>query len=88
MLMKNKNSVTWKSAPATLICDIFLSPIASRVEYCPTGELTADYFTKPLQGALFKTFRNRIMTADPSTDSLQDCSSVLRNPDEAKIRFT
>jgi hypothetical protein len=31
------------------------------IEYCPTGEMNADFFTKPLQGALFKKFRNRIL---------------------------
>ena len=31
------------------------------VEYCPTGEMTADYFTKPLQGKLFFKFRKTIM---------------------------
>jgi hypothetical protein len=38
--------------------------IASRevsVEYCPTGEMLADFFTKPLQGANFRKFRNRIL---------------------------
>ena len=31
-------------------------------EYCPTGEITADFFTsKPLQGKLFFTFRKAIM---------------------------
>ena len=34
------------------------------VEYCPTGEMVADYFTKPLQGAQFKKFRNLIMGWD------------------------
>jgi hypothetical protein len=32
-----------------------------KVEYCPTGEMIADYFTKPLQGSLFKRFRDMIM---------------------------
>ena len=32
-----------------------------RVEYCPTGEMIADYFTKPLQGSLFRKFRNMIL---------------------------
>jgi hypothetical protein len=36
------------------------------VEYCPTGDMVADYFTKPLQGALFKKMRNLIMNIDPS----------------------
>jgi hypothetical protein len=31
------------------------------VEYCPTGEMIADYFTNPLQGSLFKRFRDMIM---------------------------
>jgi hypothetical protein len=31
------------------------------VEYCPTGDMTGDYFTKPLQGSLFRKFRNQIL---------------------------
>jgi hypothetical protein len=31
------------------------------VEYCPTEEMVADFFTKPLQGKLFVKFRNLIM---------------------------
>ena len=31
------------------------------VEYCPTKEMIADFFTKPLQGSLFRYFRNLIM---------------------------
>ncbi|VEU33958.1 unnamed protein product [Pseudo-nitzschia multistriata] len=30
------------------------------VEYCPTDDIIADYFTKPLQGSKFKKFRNTI----------------------------
>jgi hypothetical protein len=32
-----------------------------RLEYCPTGIMIADYFTKPLQGLLFKQLRAMIM---------------------------
>jgi hypothetical protein len=32
--------------------------------YCPTGDMVADYFTKPLQGALFQKFRRIIMGFD------------------------
>ena len=32
-----------------------------KVEYCPTDEMTADFFTKPLQGKKFIQFRNEIM---------------------------
>jgi hypothetical protein len=31
------------------------------VEYCPTGEMIADYMTKPLQGKLFQKFKKLIM---------------------------
>ena len=31
------------------------------VEYCPTTEMVADYFSKPLQGKLFQKFRKSIM---------------------------
>ena len=35
-----------------------------RVVYYPTEEMIADYFTKPLQGALFRKFQaGRIMAA-------------------------
>jgi hypothetical protein len=32
-----------------------------RIEYCPTGIMLADYFTKPLQGLLFRQLRDMIM---------------------------
>jgi hypothetical protein len=31
------------------------------VEYCPTGKMVADFFSKPLQGQLFKKFHRAIM---------------------------
>lgn len=31
------------------------------IEYCPTTEMLADFFTKPLQGALYHKLRNVIM---------------------------
>jgi hypothetical protein len=31
------------------------------IEYCPTGEMNADVYTKPLQGSPFRKFCNRIM---------------------------
>jgi hypothetical protein len=35
------------------------------VQYCPTKQMVADYFTKPLQGALFYKFRDQIMGVAP-----------------------
>ena len=31
------------------------------VSHCPTGEMVADFLTKPLQGTTFRKFRNLIM---------------------------
>ena len=31
------------------------------LKYCPTHPMIADYFTKPLQGKMFKHFRDFIM---------------------------
>jgi hypothetical protein len=31
------------------------------VEYCPTLDMIRDYFTRPLQGSLFRKFRNTIL---------------------------
>ena len=47
------------------------------VEYCPTKIMIADFFTKPLQGVLFTTFRNVIMNIDHDSNVCQDHRSVL-----------
>ena len=31
------------------------------IEYCPTGEMLTDFFTKPLQGKQFTKLRNKIL---------------------------
>ena len=35
------------------------------IKYCPTAEMVGDYHTKPLTGALFKKFRDKIMNFQP-----------------------
>ena len=39
-----------------------------QVEWCPMGDMIGDYMTKPLQGALFKKFRDMIMGVVPAQD--------------------
>ena len=47
---------------------------------CPTGDMMADFFTKSLQGSLFKKFRDQILNIDPFlTDSSLDHRIVSRN---------
>ena len=36
-----------------------------KIDYCPTKEMMADFFTMPLQGALFLKMRNEIMNVNP-----------------------
>ena len=43
------------------------------VVYCPTGEMLADFYTKPLQGSLFRKFRDVIM-------GLQHISTLKAEP--------
>ncbi|MDA3875508.1 MAG: reverse transcriptase domain-containing protein [Halothiobacillus sp.] len=38
-----------------------------RVQYCPTEEMVADFFTKPLQGSLFRKFRALVLNLDDET---------------------
>jgi hypothetical protein len=52
--------------------------------YCPTKEMIADFFTKPLQGIAFTGFRDFIMNvaSDVATDNIQNHRSVLENDGE------
>ena len=47
------------------------------IDYCPTHDMVADFFTKPLQGSLFYKLRNIIMGMDPQLDSTTEPRSVL-----------
>ena len=51
------------------------------LRHCPTEEMLADYFTKPLQGSLFIRLRNHIMGADFDDGDRQTQRSVLGHHD-------
>ena len=72
------------------------------LKYCPTELMLADFFTKPLQGSLFKLFRDVILGLRPMSDAkhkepskqLGDSTStpskervVLNNNVKTKISF-
>jgi hypothetical protein len=50
------------------------------IKYCPTAEMIADYFTKPLQGALFQKFRKAIMGVGGCSQKGSNRSVLARKP--------
>ena len=54
-----------------------------KVVWCPTGDMTADFYTKPLQGAMFRNFREKIMGVvsqpDPVPGKKMDRKKSLDN---------
>ena len=54
------------------------------IQYCPTKEMVANYFTKLLQGELFYKFRDQIMGLVPMDTIIGDHRSVLDNNLKAK----
>ena len=36
-----------------------------KIKHCPTEKMVADFFTKPLQGNLFRTMRKIILGQEP-----------------------
>ena len=45
------------------------------IEYCPTGDMVADFFTKPLQGSLFHKLRTIILNIPGHTFSSDAAAS-------------
>ncbi len=50
------------------------------IEHCPTGIMIADYFTKPLQGALFRKLRDMVMGNTDIPLPSDVTTSVLPDP--------
>lgn len=59
-----------------------------KVEYCPTEQMLADFFTKPLQGGLFRKFRDVIMGRKPITDLYSFDNLQIKERVENKMRST
>ena len=51
-----------------------------KIEYCPTEIMLADFFTKPLQGSLFKFFRDIIMGYKSIEAVLPDTYKITLSP--------
>ena len=83
LLEQNGRASSSKCTRHNNICYYFVTDRINcgeiNLKYCPTTEMLGDYFTKPLQGALFNKFRDRILNiqVDPSTVPSEDHRSVL-----------
>ena len=55
------------------------------IQYCPTGYMIADFFTKALQGTAFKFFRDLILNIDHDTNRLHDHRSVLEQKEMNEV---
>ena len=53
-----------------------------RVEYCPTGDVVAGFFMKPLQGRQFYKLRDKVMNFDLNSKYQSNHRSVLSENSE------
>jgi hypothetical protein len=54
------------------------------IEHCPTGIMLADFFTKPLQGSLFRLFRS-VLLGELPTSALSTAPPQLGNEERVDI---
>jgi hypothetical protein len=59
----------------------------ARIQYCPTTLMLADYFTKPLQGNLFRKFRSVIMGYTHINELLLDPDFLLKERVEKRTNI-
>jgi hypothetical protein len=72
LLEKNGKASSSKRTNHINIWYFFITHRVSKEEVlvvlCTTGDMIGDYATKPLQGALFRKFRDQIMGVTPARD--------------------
>ena len=72
LLEKNGKASSSKRTKHIHIWYFFITDRVSKgnvsLVWCPTGDMTGDYMTKPVQGALFRKFRDQIMGVVPAQD--------------------
>jgi hypothetical protein len=98
LLEKNISGSSSKRTWHINICHFFVANhIAAgevKVKDCPTDEMLADFFTdfftKPLQGSIFRKFRDFILNiqTNPNSTMCQDHRSVLSNHTNQKSYTT
>ena len=90
MLLANNGRVSSSKRTRHMnICYFFMTDCIQagdiRVAYCPTDEMVADFFTKPLQGSKFTQFRDQILNvqSEPAITAKSAQRSVLGNDAQA-----
>jgi hypothetical protein len=72
LLEKNGKASSSKRTKHINIQYFFITDRVSKAEvsavWCPTGDMIGDYAAKPIQGALFRKFRDQIMGVTPARD--------------------
>jgi hypothetical protein len=72
ILEKNGKALISKRTKHINIWYFFITDRVKKEEvsalWCPTGDMIGDFATKPLQGALFRKFRDQIMGVTPARD--------------------
>jgi hypothetical protein len=72
LLEKNGKASSSKRTKHINIRYFFITDKVSKKEvsvaWCPTRDMIGDYVTKPLQGALFRKFRDQLMGVTPARD--------------------
>ena len=55
-----------------------LSTEGIEIKYCPTLKMLADFFTKPLQGSLFRKFRDYVLGYQPVETLINEVDTPLQ----------
>jgi hypothetical protein len=81
LLENNGRSSSGKRTRHMNIRYFFVADVVKRghavIQYCPTDDMTGDFFTKPLQGAKFRKFRNIIMNCEYDEHGPVPASSTM-----------
>ena len=89
LLAKNSWAYSSKRTRLRNICYFFIMDQIQVgdiwVEYCPTDDMIADFFTKPLQGGKFIRFHDQILNVqtEPDITAISAQRSVLGNKAQA-----
>jgi hypothetical protein len=91
LLEKNGKASSSKRTKHINIQYFFITDRVSKEEvsvvWCPTGDMIGDYATTPLQGALFRKFRDHIMGVTPARDPVPgNTDSGVRKTETSKTK--